>query len=209
VLRDEEKLGTVIRLLSEPTVPTDNLTALLTAWMGLEVFAQSTFKDVYEPLAFGGPKDAFASGLSSVHPVDFGRSCMKDKYHIRDKFTVNAPELDVAAANPDLSKGTKERHDAIHQMNIAPKAQPTDEARHLLGKYLGLHLDEEAKERMAGRSELRTFVELEDGAHLLFKREMRISAGPRRRPRVFAFRFVRITKLLCSRPQAFAVSSPP
>jgi hypothetical protein len=144
-LRDEERLKTVIRLLSESTVGTDNLTAFLTAWAGLEVLTQVTFKDVYEPLAFTTLRDS--SPPSRAPFIARLRAVMNDKYNMRDKFTVIASELDMADANRDIElfKGAKDKRDAIHQMSVAPEALPTDEARHLLRKYLRLHLDEEAK----------------------------------------------------------------
>jgi hypothetical protein len=141
-LRDEERLRTVIRLLSQSTLATDNLTAFLTAWAGLEVFTQVTFKDVYEPLAFTTLRDASPPARAPF--ITRLREVMNDKYNIRDKFIVIASELDIADANRDIElfKGAKDKRDAIHKMSVAPEALPINEARHLLHKYLQLHLDE-------------------------------------------------------------------
>jgi hypothetical protein len=136
-LRDEERLQTVIRLLSQSTLATDNH-----AWAGLEVFMQVTFKDVYEPLAFKTVRDASPPARAPF--ITRLREVMKDKYNIRDKFVVIASELDIADANSDIQLFicAKDKRDAIHKMSVAPEALPIHEARHLLRKYLQTHLDE-------------------------------------------------------------------
>jgi Pentapeptide repeats (8 copies) len=73
------------------------------------------------------------------------RDVMKDKYNIRDKFIVIASELDIADANSDIELfiRAKDKRDAIHKMSVPPEALPIHEARHLLRKYLELHLGSE------------------------------------------------------------------
>lgn len=139
-LRDDTKLKTVGRLFSQSSLATDSLTAFLTAWAGLEVFANKTFKDVYEPLAFTTLEDASPPARTSF--IKRLRNVMADKYNIRDKFVVIASELDGADATADIElfKNVKEQRDAVHDMSIAPDALPTSQARNLLRKYLRLHL---------------------------------------------------------------------
>jgi hypothetical protein len=117
----------------------------LTAWAGLEVFTNKTFKDAYEPLAFATITDASPPARKPF--ITRLRDVMKDKYNIRDKFVVVASELDVADANADIElfKDVKDQRDAVHDMSVAPDALPTYRATHLLRKYLRLHLTRKAK----------------------------------------------------------------
>ncbi len=139
-LRGDTRLGTVGRLLSQSSLATDNLTAFLTAWAGLEVFTNKTFKDAYEPLVFTTLEDASPAARKPF--IDRLRDVMTDKYNIRDKFVVIASELDMADADADIEsfKDVKKQRDAVHDMSVVPDALPTGRARNLLRKYLRLHL---------------------------------------------------------------------
>jgi hypothetical protein len=139
-LRTDTKLRTVGRLLSQSSLAADNLTAFLTAWAGLEVFTNKTFKDAYEPLVFTTLEDASPAARKPF--IDRLRDVMTDKYNIRDKFVVIASELDMAEADADIEsfKDVKKQRDAVHDMSVVPDALPTGCARNLLRKYLRLHL---------------------------------------------------------------------
>ena len=139
-LRADVKLRTVGRLLSQSSLATDNLTAFLTAWAGLEVFANKTFKDAYEPLAFATLENASPAARKPF--LERLRDVMNGKYNIRDKFVVIASELDVADADADIDafQEVKKQRDAVHDMSVPPDTLPTERVRGLLRKYLRLHL---------------------------------------------------------------------
>jgi hypothetical protein len=139
-LRADSKLRTVGRLLSQSSLATDNLTAFLTAWAGLEVFANKTFKDAYEPLAFATLEEASPAARRPF--IERLRDVMTGKYNIRDKFVVIASELDVADADADIDafQEVKKQRDAVHDMSVHADTLPTERVRGLLRKYLRLHL---------------------------------------------------------------------
>jgi hypothetical protein len=119
---------------------TDNLEAFLTAWAGLEVFVNKTFKETYERLIYsrlGG-----AAPLAATPFIVRLREVMKDKYNIRDKFVALASALDEADADGDIElfKRLKSERDDLHQMNFVLHALPTEQTQILLRKYLRLHL---------------------------------------------------------------------
>lgn len=139
-LRIRRGLETVTRLLSRSMQATDNLEAFLTAWAGLEVFVNKTFKETYETRIYsslGG-----AAPLAAAPFIVRLREVMRDKYNIRDKFVVLASTLDEADADRDIElfKKLKSERDELHQMNMATHALPTEQTQSLLRKYLRLHL---------------------------------------------------------------------
>jgi hypothetical protein len=138
-LRTDKTLGTVSRLLSESSLARDRLTAFLTAWAGLEVFANKTFKD-YEAVAFATLENA--SPPARKRFIERLKDMMKGKYNIRDRFVVIASELDIADADADIDtfQDIKKQRDAVHDMSAPPETLPTERLRDLLRKYLGLHL---------------------------------------------------------------------
>jgi hypothetical protein len=139
-LRKEPTLETVARLLSQSMQATDTLQAFLTAWAGLEVFIDKTFKDTYEPQIYTKLGAAAASAATPF--IKRLRDVMKGNYNTRDKFVVIASALDEHDADTDIElfKKLKDTRDRVHQMNFVRVSLPTDATRDLLRKYLRLHL---------------------------------------------------------------------
>ena len=77
------------------------------------MFANKTFKDAYEPLAFATLEDASPAARKPF--IERLRGVMNGKYNIRDKFVVIASELDVADADADIDvfQKVKKHRDAV------------------------------------------------------------------------------------------------
>ena len=139
-----DSVANTVRLLSlSARTDTDQLTAFLAAWSGLELFVQAVFKLHYEPQVFEG----FQAAAPTVSFVAKVRQVMKDKYNIRDRFDLVASSLGGADAEADIAtfkRIKKQRDDLAHAMSGDLGRLPTDETRRLLRKYLKLHLEKDA-----------------------------------------------------------------
>jgi hypothetical protein len=144
VLRCENALESVARLLSQSLQVSDNLYAFLTAWAGLEIFTERAFKDTYERQMYSAMQagTAPAAGLF----IRRLRDVMKGKYNIRDKFVVVSSFLDPIDADTDITlfSNLKKQRDGVHSMRAGPQTLETEKARTLLRKYLALYLKAKA-----------------------------------------------------------------
>jgi hypothetical protein len=140
-LSKDDLLQSVVRLLSQSLQTHDNLLAFLSAWGGLEIFIQKTFKSTYEQQIYSRLTGAAAAAAAPF--MKRLRDVMKDKYNIRDKFVVIASSLNNIDADADIQlfQQLKAQRDGVHEMRFSSSSLDPDKVRTLLRKYLRLHLD--------------------------------------------------------------------
>lgn len=139
-LQKDPTLETVVRLLSQSAQVVDPLQSFLTAWAGLEVFLDKTFKSTYEAGIFATIEGAATPSAGPF--IERLREVMNGKYNIRDKFIVIASALAEVDADEDIKafKQLKKIRDNVHTMSVNTASLPVDKTRNLLRKYLRLHL---------------------------------------------------------------------
>jgi hypothetical protein len=129
-------------LIKSLDVENDELLSFLSAWSGLEIFINGSFR-AYESSFFeklrGGEKPIAPSKL-----VESMREVMKKKYGLLDKFALVSFELagDSAEADIDEFQQIKKTRDSlIHGRDVPFDTLPTTGVRGLLRKYLKLHTE--------------------------------------------------------------------
>jgi hypothetical protein len=140
-------LQRVQRLLSSSfETEQDSLRSFLAAWSAFEIFVNKVF-GTYEHRFF---KSTLEEGRPEVQKqyLERIREVMKDKYRLADKFVVVSVHLSHDTADEDLKtvrQVKKVRDKLSHGESVDEATLPVKAIRHLVSKYLRLHIEDERR----------------------------------------------------------------
>lgn len=124
--------------------PDDRLRAFLSGWAALEILVNKVFGDYESDFLGGLTTDADPDAKEWY--VERIRDVMKDKYRLRDRFSLIAASLDAEGADADVEDfvAAKKSRDALaHGQEVPDNTLPIEGVHRILGKYLRLHATRE------------------------------------------------------------------